>query len=69
MPEPLPPTDRSRGVPGARLEPPSPRGRKPGRPPTWTRRRLIDGIRFRTRTGVPWRDVIEGNGPWGSSRC
>ncbi|WP_373466887.1 transposase [Streptomyces umbrinus] len=28
-----------------------------GRPPTWTRRQLIDGIRWRTRTGAPWRDV------------
>ncbi|WP_436995170.1 transposase [Streptomyces sp. enrichment culture] len=25
----------------------------------WTRRRLIDGIRWRTRTGAPWRDVPE----------
>ncbi|WP_420903367.1 transposase [Streptomyces boncukensis] len=27
-------------------------------------RQLIDGIRFRTRTGVPWRDVPERYGPW-----
>ncbi|MEW2490310.1 IS5 family transposase [Streptomyces sp. NPDC048411] len=40
-------------------------GKKPGRPPKWTRRQLIDGIRFRTRTGVPWRDVPERYGPWG----
>ncbi|WP_235002192.1 transposase [Actinacidiphila paucisporea] len=32
-----------------------------GRP----RRRLIDGIRFRVRTGVPWWDVPVGYGPWG----
>ncbi|MGW1003119.1 transposase [Streptomyces sp. NPDC002520] len=38
--------------------------RKPGRPPTWTRRQLIDGIRFRIRTGVPRRDVPERYGPW-----
>ncbi|WP_404962865.1 transposase [Streptomyces sp. 147326] len=25
-----------------------PRGKKAGRPPTWSRRQLIDGIRFRT---------------------
>ncbi|GAB2850705.1 hypothetical protein GCM10027074_16610 [Streptomyces deserti] len=25
----------------------------------WTRRQLIDGIRWRTRTGAPWRDVPE----------
>ncbi|WP_261386231.1 IS5 family transposase [Streptomyces sp. BK340] len=48
----------------ARLEPLLPRGKKPGRPPTWTKRQLIDGIRFRTRTGVPWRDVPERYGPW-----
>ncbi|MFF8990085.1 transposase, partial [Streptomyces sp. NPDC014983] len=27
----------------ARLEPLLPRGKKPGRPPIWTRRQLIDG--------------------------
>ncbi|BBJ37558.1 hypothetical protein SSPO_002760 [Streptomyces antimycoticus] len=48
----------------ARLEPLLPRGIKPGRPPVWTRRQLIDGIRWRTRTGVPWRDVPERCGPW-----
>ncbi|WP_371095945.1 transposase [Streptomyces sanglieri] len=36
-----------------------------GRPPIWTRRQLIDGIRWRTRTGTPWRDVPERYGPWG----
>ncbi|MCX4679307.1 transposase [Streptomyces sp. NBC_01433] len=40
-------------------------GKKPGRPSTWARRQLIDGIRFRVRTGVPWRDVPEEHGPWG----
>ena len=49
------------------LEPLLPRGKKPGRPPIWTRRQLIDGIRFRTRTGVPWRDVPERYGPWARS--
>ncbi|MFC8176184.1 IS5 family transposase [Streptomyces sp. NPDC057325] len=47
-----------------RLEPLLPRGIKPGRPPVWTRQRLIDGIRWRTRTGAPWRDVPERHGPW-----
>ncbi|MBT2420710.1 transposase, partial [Streptomyces sp. ISL-24] len=37
----------------ARLEPLLPRGIKPGRPQVWTRRQLIDGIRWRTRTGGP----------------
>ncbi|MFJ4719830.1 IS5 family transposase [Streptomyces luteogriseus] len=41
-----------------------PKGVKPGRPRAWTRRQLIDGIRWRTRTGAPWRDVPERYGPW-----
>jgi transposase len=48
----------------ARLEPLLPAGKKPGRPQTWTRRQLIDGIRWRTRAGAPWRDVPERYGPW-----
>ncbi|MGW1811898.1 IS5 family transposase [Streptomyces sp. NPDC002078] len=48
----------------ARLEPLLPQGIKPGRPPVWTRRQLIDGIRWRTRTGAPWRDVPGRYGPW-----
>ncbi|MFJ9751143.1 transposase, partial [Streptomyces chartreusis] len=43
----------------ALLESLLPKGKKPGRPTIWTRRRLIDGIRWRTRTGTPWRDVPE----------
>jgi transposase len=39
-------------------------GKKPGRPPTWSKRQLIDGIRWRTRTGAPWRDVPARYGPW-----
>ncbi|MFE4958755.1 IS5 family transposase [Streptomyces sp. NPDC056653] len=49
----------------ARLKPLLPVGRKRGRPPIWTRRQLIDGIRWRPRTGTPWRDVPERYGPWG----
>ncbi|MFE9500342.1 IS5 family transposase [Streptomyces collinus] len=49
----------------ARLELLLPRGKKPGRPSIWTRRQLIDGIRWRTRAGTPWRDVPERYGPWG----
>ncbi|WP_231905094.1 MULTISPECIES: transposase [Streptomycetaceae] len=41
------------------------KGAKAGWPPVWPRRRLIDGIRFRVRTGVPWRDVPIEWGPWG----
>jgi transposase len=46
------------------LQPLLPIGKKPGRPPTWTKRQLIDGIRWRTRTGSPWRDVPTCYGPW-----
>ncbi|MGW2354858.1 transposase, partial [Actinacidiphila glaucinigra] len=41
----------------AALEPLLPVRKKAGRPAIWTRRQLIDGIRFRVRTGIPWRDV------------
>ncbi|MFJ8589494.1 transposase [Streptomyces sp. NPDC093595] len=47
------------------LVPLLPKGKKLGRPATWTRRQLIDGIRFRVRTGIPWRDMPEQYGPWG----
>jgi transposase len=43
-----------------------PRGKKAGRPPKWARRQLIDGIRWRVRTGAPWRDVPPQYGPWQS---
>ena len=46
------------------LEPLLPTGTKPGRPPTWTKRQLIDGIRWRTRVGAPWRDVPACYGTW-----
>ena len=48
------------------LEPLLPRGKKPGRPPKWPKRQLIDGIRWRVRTGAPWRDVPPRYGPWQS---
>ena len=47
-----------------RLAPLLPVGIKSGRPPTHSKRQLIDGIRWRTRAGVPWRDVPERYGPW-----
>ncbi|MFE9438345.1 transposase [Streptomyces sp. NPDC006602] len=46
------------------LEPLMPQGVKSGRPPVHTKRQLINGIRFRTRTGIPWRDLPERYGPW-----
>ncbi|WP_280277188.1 IS5 family transposase [Nocardia wallacei] len=48
----------------ARWEPLLPRGKKAGRPPTWTKRQLIDGIRWRARVGCPWRDVPPQYGSW-----
>nr|WP_237719984.1 transposase [Streptomyces xiaopingdaonensis] len=48
----------------ARLERLLPQGIKPGCPAVWTRRQLMDGIRWRTRTGAPWRDVPERYEPW-----
>ncbi|MER7283402.1 IS5 family transposase [Dactylosporangium sp. NPDC000244] len=35
-----------------------------GRPLKWSRRQLIDGIRWRIRVGAPWRDVPADYGPW-----
>jgi transposase len=46
------------------LEPLLPTGKKSGRPRKWSRRQLIDGIRWRVRTGAPWRDVPPRYGPW-----
>ncbi|WP_405886528.1 IS5 family transposase [Streptomyces sp. NBC_01384] len=46
------------------MEPLLPAGKKSGRPPVHTRRQLVDGIRWRTRAGAPWRDVPERYGPW-----
>lgn len=48
----------------ARLEPLLPRGKKAGWSPKWTKHQLIDGIRWRIRTGCPWRDVPDRYGPW-----
>ena len=46
------------------LEPLLPVGRKPGRPPKWTKRQLINGIRWRVRVGSPWRDIPPAYGCW-----
>ena len=48
----------------AALEPLLPAPKKTGRPPAWTKRQLIDGIRWRVRVGSPWRDVPDCYGPW-----
>ncbi|MGQ5640477.1 MULTISPECIES: IS5 family transposase [unclassified Streptomyces] len=55
----------SRAISGRRWSRGCPKGVKAGRPPVWSRRRLIDGIRFRVRTGVPWQNVPVEYGPWG----
>jgi transposase len=46
------------------LEPLLPAAKRPGRPPKWSRRQLIDGIRWRVRTGAPWREAPERYGCW-----
>lgn len=46
------------------LEPLLPKGKKSGRPPKWTKRQLIDGIRWRVRMGSQWRDLPPRYGPW-----
>ncbi len=37
-----------------------------GRPPSRSKRQLINGIRWRTRVGAPWREMPERYGPWKS---
>jgi transposase len=41
-----------------------PAGSGRGRPPRWTKRQILDGIRWRVRTGAPWRDVPAVYPPW-----
>jgi transposase len=48
----------------ALLEPLLPEAKRPGRPSLWTKRQLIDGIRWRVRVGAPWRDVPVCYGSW-----
>lgn len=49
----------------ALLEPLLSKGMKAGWPLVRPRRQLIDGLRFRGRTGVPWRDLPVEYGQWG----
>lgn len=46
------------------LEPLLPTPTRPGRPSLWSRRQLIDGMRWRIRVGAPWRDVPPQYGSW-----
>ena len=48
----------------AALEPLLPKANRSGRPSQWSKRQLIDGIRWRVRVGAPWRDVPECYGSW-----
>src|SRR5438093_5931925 len=48
----------------ARLEPLLPNSQGKRGHPYKEHRRVIDGIRWRARTGAPWRDVPERYGPW-----
>jgi transposase len=51
----------------AALEPLLPAPSRPGRPSLWSKRQLIDGIRWRVRTGAPWRDMPPGYGSWAAA--
>ena len=59
-------TDRQWRILERILQPLLPRGVRPGRPPKWSRRQLVDGVRWRLRVGAPWRDVPERYGHWQS---
>src|SRR5262249_44555749 len=48
----------------ATLEPLLPTPKRAGRPSLWSKRQLIDGIRWRVRAGAPWRDVPACYGTW-----
>lgn len=48
----------------SRLQPLLPKAKKSGRPSKWSKRQLIDGIRWRVRVGAPWRDVPDCYGSW-----
>ncbi|GAA0414893.1 hypothetical protein GCM10009530_78590 [Microbispora corallina] len=46
------------------LEPLLPAHKRSGRPSLFSKRQLIDGIRWRVRAGAPWRDVPTCYGSW-----
>lgn len=49
------------------LQPLLPAARRQGRPPQWSKRQLIDGIRWRIRVGAPWRDIPACYGSWSAA--
>lgn len=54
---------RAVGSAGAAL----PVARRPVRPPNWTKRQLINGIRWRVRAGTLWRDIPACYGSWAAA--
>lgn len=48
----------------AALESLLPKPKRSGRPSLFSKRQLINGIRWRVRAGAPWRDVPACYGPW-----
>ncbi|MFB9831149.1 transposase [Actinoallomurus acaciae] len=46
------------------MEPLLPAAKRPGRSSRWTKRQLVDGIRWRVRVGAPWRGVPKCYGSW-----
>jgi transposase len=48
----------------AAVEPLLPKPKRSGRPSSFGKRQLIDGIRWRVRVGAPWRDVPPCYGSW-----
>jgi transposase len=51
------------------LAPLLPAPKRSGRPSKWTKRQLVDGIRWRVLAGTPWRDVPERYGSWSAVYC
>jgi transposase len=48
----------------AALEPLLPKPKRSGRPSLFSKRQLINGIRWRIRVGAPWRDIPACYGSW-----
>ncbi|WP_370311043.1 transposase [Amycolatopsis sp. WAC 01376] len=49
------------------MEPLLPVPSRPSRPSLWSKRQLIDGIRWRVRAGAPWRDIPAVYGSWSAA--
>ncbi|MFC0071951.1 IS5 family transposase [Umezawaea endophytica] len=44
-----------------------PQPSRSGRPSLWSKRQLVDGIRWRVRVGAPWRDIPATYGSWSAA--